>query len=479
VVQAGFSPDGKRVATASADRTARVWDAGAGEPATPSLRHTAPVALAVFSADGRWLLTASGNRLRLWDAATGAAISPDLPHGRAGGAIHFASLEAGRLVTALGTPGDPAARWERTLRPDDRPLEDLERLAGVYAAARVDAGGTSVPLDGKEAASAWQALREKYPADWASGEERVRAWERRAAGECESRGLWQGAVAHLGRLLEAAPSADLYARRARAHAESRQWEAAQADYTKALEGNAGRADLWAGRAAAAAGLGRWEQAVADYTKAIEQKGEDADLWLKRGRAEAERGRWERAAADLGKTVALGRTDAGVRHQQAVALLAANDREGYRRVCTRLVQRGGVGDDEASLRLLTRACTLAADAVPDLDPLLRRMEQASGADPRSAAGQETLGALLYRAGKYEPALRRLEEAVRLSGPEAGPRALLFLAMANQRQGRGEAARKALDEAAAREKTVAALSWAERAEYQVLRREAEDLLKAPKP
>jgi WD40 repeat protein/serine/threonine protein kinase/tetratricopeptide (TPR) repeat protein len=479
VVQAAFRPDGKRLATASADRTARVWDAESGEPIAPPLRHRTAVALAVFSADGRWLLTAAGNSVRLWDAATGAALGPDLPHGRAGGAIHFASLAGGRLVTAVGTPGDPAGRWERTLRPDDRPLADLEQLAGVCAAVRVDAGGNSLPLDGKEAAAAWQALRQKYPADWAAGEERVRAWERRAAGECEARGLWQGAIGQLGRLLEASPSADLYGRRARAHAELRQWEPALADYTKALEGDAGRADLRVGRAEAAVGLGRWEQAVADYTKAIEQKGDDADLWMKRGRVEAERGHWQQAAADLGKAVALGRTDADVRHQYAVALLAAGDREGYRRACTRLAQRGGGGDDEASQRLLSRACTLAADAVPDLEPLLRRAEKAVEADPRSAADQEWLGALLYRAGKYEPALRRLEEAVRLSGSEPAPRALLFLAMANQRQGRGEEARKRLDEAAAREKAGAASSWVEKKEYQLLRREAEELLQAAKP
>jgi tetratricopeptide (TPR) repeat protein len=263
----------------------------------------------------------------------------------------------------------------------------------------------------------------------------------------------------------------------------RQWYQAQADYARALEGEPGRADLWAGRAEAAAGLGLWDQAVADYTKAIERKADDADLYLHRGRVEAERDRWDRAAADLGKAVALGRTGVEVRHQHAVALLAAGDREGYRRTCTRLVQRGG-GEDEAGL--LSRSCTLAADAVPDLEPLVRRAEQAAEANPRSAAAQEALGALLYRAGKFEPAVRRLEEAARLAGEAPAPRAWLFLAMANQRQARGEAARKWLARATQWLNQAAdggggnvRVPWAEQMEYKLLRGEAEGLVKPPPP
>jgi hypothetical protein len=70
-------------------------------------------------------------------------------------------------------------------------------------------------------------------------------------------------------------------------------------------------------------------------------------------------------------------------------------------------------------------------------------------------------------------------VRLSGSEAAPRALLFLAMAQQRLGHADEALERIAEAGGREKAGgAAVPWVERLEYQVLRREAEGLIK-PKP
>jgi tetratricopeptide (TPR) repeat protein len=296
-------------------------------------------------------------------------------------------------------------------------------------------------------------------------------------------------VLHLGRLLDgAAAPGDLYARRGRAHAALRQWERALADYSKALEGEPARGDLWAGRAEAAAGLGRWDRAAADYAKATERKGKDAELWLGKGRADAERGQWAKAADDFAKAIRFGRNDPEVWHQQALARLAGGDRAGYRQVCERLVKR--VRGEGPAGRAVARTCTLAGDALPDLKPLLLQAEKAVAADPESAADLRRLGALLYRAGQYEAAQRRLQEAARLRGQEPDARDWLFLAMASQRLGRGEEAKTWLDKAvrwidqaervkAGDDAGAAPLSWQQRQEYQLLRREAEALVKAPKP
>src|SRR5882757_7777027 len=66
-----FSPDGTRVVTASADHTARVWDARTGKPLTEPLEHRNSVNAVAFSPDGARVVTASDDTTaRVWDVRT-------------------------------------------------------------------------------------------------------------------------------------------------------------------------------------------------------------------------------------------------------------------------------------------------------------------------------------------------------------------------------------------------------------------------
>ncbi|MBI5092388.1 MAG: serine/threonine protein kinase [Candidatus Hydrogenedentes bacterium] len=69
---AEYSPNGKRILTASDDSTAKVWDVASGAVLCTLTGHTDPVEQAHFSSDGTKIVTCSYDKTaKIWDAASG------------------------------------------------------------------------------------------------------------------------------------------------------------------------------------------------------------------------------------------------------------------------------------------------------------------------------------------------------------------------------------------------------------------------
>jgi len=170
--------------------------------------------------------------------------------------------------------------------------------------------------------------------------------------------------------------------------------------------------------------------------------------LAKGRVQAARGHWDRAAAEF--TRALASPESGDNHfwfEYAALLLLSGDRPGYVKACSHLVDQCGKDDGPRSY-LVARACTLAPDAIADsaLPGRLAERELQNSADQFWSLTEQ--GALAFRAGRFEESMALFEQSLK-SDPMPGKAVLnwLWLALANERLGKHEEARRWLDKARA--------------------------------
>lgn len=158
-----FSPDGKYLATASLDRLARIWDTTTQTLAAPPMRHDGPVLAVRYGDDSQTLFTASGDgAARVWQAFRGELLVEPMLHSEAvidivpqTGGDHLMALTAGHEMSIW--------RWRHAGQPQplNLPIEGRITVLAADPQGRHIASGSSdgevvLTLAGEKPSELWR-----------------------------------------------------------------------------------------------------------------------------------------------------------------------------------------------------------------------------------------------------------------------------------------------------------------------------------
>jgi serine/threonine-protein kinase len=340
------------------------------------------------------------------------------------------------------------------------------------------------------------ALREKEPAEAASFYRAALAtrptaeavW-RGLGAALEGQGRVDEAMAHYRRAIELDPKGAL------AHdylstclLGKGRVDEAMAECRRAIELDPKLADPHYALGLGLQGKGRLDQAMAEFRRAVELDPKRTEIHYSLGlsRAHAARREWAPAAEGYARVLKGGATDEGhFWFEYAALLVLSGDRSGYAKACTHMTKALGKTGGPRSYHV-ARACTLAPGAVAEASlpgRLAKKELQDSAKEFWSLTEQ---GALYYRAHRYQEAVPFFEKSLGAE-PKLGRAVInwLWLALANQRLGKAEEARRWLSKAQAwldqyrdgipaRADEELGLDLHNWLEAHVLRREAESLL-----
>lgn len=199
---------------------------------------------------------------------------------------------------------------------------------------------------------------------------------------------------------------------------------------------------------------------------------------------AEKGQWKEAVAAYGKAIDKNPENLSLTHRIAVSLLKAGDVEAYRQECKELLDELR-GTENAGAVDVIRACSLAPDVLTDADWAVSLVQGTVKRDPKAGWRLYILGLTHLRAKQFDQAVRRLDESISVD-PMWAASFLNWpvLAMAHLELGHAQEARAWIQKARSWQAVTpsravsngtppASSPWWDRAEFEILRQEAEAL------
>ncbi len=407
LVSVAHSHDGMSFLTLVDDRVRptqlRLWNAATNQPIGQSieLRHSKCTG---FSPDMKTILTvAHDHRAHLTDAVTGRAIGPPLVHPTGGGPGEMAFAVFGpdgktvatacNKITGLAsvTSANSTIRIWHLPSILDNDFPRFEVWAQTFTGLAADDDGNVRALD----AEAWLERRERL---------------RQLGGQPKSDSRWLSDPILYG----ADPTA-----RGRAWTERKCWVEAEAAFSEVVRARPLRSSAWRERARFYVMRSEPGKAAGDFLKARALGDRAPELFA------------EICASDgvVDRLLTLIPED-------AISLSI----DFLFQTAEILAVQGRFDEARAALVRVVRPSAVADWAVPLELPLPAQLYIFSAMKP---SAPNTLGAALYRARRFEDAIRQLKEGIEARKEAEQPFDWIFLAMANHRLGHHDEARRWLD------------------------------------